>query len=71
MQLCEFFFHIDIDECAEDISGCHHNCTNTEPGYYCFCDAGYTLNGDGHACDGEDNADNMLYCTCMEYTALC
>ena len=53
---CISFIHLhsaDIDECAEEISGCQQNCTNTVPGYTCSCNAGYTLNVDGHACDGE------------------
>ena len=52
----------DINECTEGISGCHQHCTNTVPGYTCSCDTGYTLNKDGHACDGENHS---MY----EYTA--
>ena len=34
-------FQSDINECAEDIDDCEHNCINTEGGYNCTCDDGY------------------------------
>ena len=44
---------LDIDECAERISGCNQTCTNIIGNYSCSCEPGlYTLNPDGHACDG-------------------
>ena len=49
---CQF---TDIDECIEGFSWCHQHCTDTVPGCTCFCNTGYTLNEDGHACDGETN----------------
>ena len=47
--------HIDIDECAEGISGCNQTCTNIIGNYSCSCEPNlYTLNADGHACDGKN-----------------
>ena len=31
---------------------CEQNCHNTVGSYTCSCNAGYTLNSDGHTCDG-------------------
>ena len=42
----------DIDECANNTDGCAQTCTNTVGSYQCSCETGYTLNSDGHACDG-------------------
>ena len=47
-------FHKDIDECSEGISGCDHNCTNTNGSYYCTCMDGYELQSDNHTCTGND-----------------
>ena len=44
--------NIDVDECAMYNGGCEQNCHNTVGSYYCSCNAGYTLNEDGHSCDG-------------------
>ena len=37
----------DIDECMENIHNCHHNatCLNTDGGYNCSCNPGYTMDG--------------------------
>ena len=45
--------HVDVDECAANTDGCAQTCTNTAGSYQCSCGAGYTLNSDGHACDGK------------------
>ena len=36
-----------------DVHRCAQMCTNTAGSYQCSCDAGYTLNSDGHTCDGK------------------
>ena len=36
---------VDINECAEGISGCAQLCNNTQGGYACGCQAGYQLSG--------------------------
>ena len=44
----------DVDECAEGTNYCHRlwaNCSNTEEGYACVCQAGFT--GDGINCVGK------------------
>lgn len=40
----------DVDECSTGIHSCSENaeCTNTEGGYICTCNANYT--GDGNNC---------------------
>jgi len=42
-----------VDECAQDVSKCDQNCSNTEGSYTCLCNIGYTLNEDGYTCDGK------------------
>ncbi|KAI8779431.1 hemicentin-1, partial [Biomphalaria glabrata] len=41
---------IDRDECAEVVSVCQHNCTNTRGSYTCSCPPGYRLEKDGYSC---------------------
>ena len=45
----------DINECGTDNGGCEQICTNTNSSYmyYCSCNSGYILDGDGHTCNGE------------------
>ena len=47
----EYWYTIaDIDECSDSAGGCQHKCTNTIGSYYCSCDAGYSLDDNGHSC---------------------
>ena len=51
--------YVDTDECASlDLNQCDQVCDNTEGSYSCSCDDGYTLNSDGHACDGNFDLEN-------------
>lgn len=36
-------FHVDIDECSENVSDCEQACINTDGGYLCGCQAGYSF----------------------------
>ena len=45
-------YFTDIDECAEGMDQCVHNCQNTNGSYTCSCRAGYSLNADGRGCEG-------------------
>ena len=58
-----FFFHpsslLDIDECAQGIDQCEHNCHNAIGTYTCSCNTGFMLNPDGFRCDGEPSVFNF------------
>ena len=43
----------DIDECAAGMDDCHEeaSCMDTDGGYTCTCNTGYT--GDGQECSGK------------------
>eukprot|EP00058_Branchiostoma_floridae_P013771 XP_002599259.1 hypothetical protein BRAFLDRAFT_64393 [Branchiostoma floridae] len=41
-----------IDECAANIHGCDHICTNTRGSFVCSCRPGYSLMSDGRLCQG-------------------
>ena len=43
---------IERNECDEISNQCEQNCHNIAGSYNCSCNTGYTLNSDGHACDG-------------------
>ena len=44
-------FHIDIDECSNDIlNNCEQICRNTLGNYTCDCHSGYTLNDNQVTC---------------------
>ena len=44
----------DIDECEQGISGCEHNCINSNGSFTCSCNEGYRLAIDGKSCSGEN-----------------
>ena len=44
--------YIDIDECAEGIHRCEHNCSNTDGSYACRCALGYRVDRNGYSCIG-------------------
>ena len=50
---CTVTLYTDIDECNTNNGGCAQNCHNTAGSYHCSCNTGYTLNGNGHSCNGE------------------
>ena len=58
-----FFIYTDIDECAQELAGCDHNCTNTNGSYYCTCVDGYALSSDNHTCTGNDYNWDISYST--------
>ena len=46
-------YSLDVDECAEDISGCNQECVNTVGSYVCLCYTGYQfINGSSKICHG-------------------
>ena len=45
--------YIDINECAQGTDLCEQDCHNVPGSYLCSCNSGYTLNSDGHTCDGK------------------
>ena len=49
------FSSLDIDECMEGTDNCDRNatCTNTDGGFYCTCNNGYSGNGTTNDCNGE------------------
>lgn len=48
---CVIYPATDLDECSSN-PGCDHYCENTEGSYRCSCRTLYTLNSNGHTCDG-------------------
>ena len=60
---------IDVDECAvEGLNNCDQICTVTGDGWYdCSCEDGFTLDKDGHTCEGECHCGFVLIlyvCVC-------
>ncbi|XP_055631741.1 tolloid-like protein 1 [Toxorhynchites rutilus septentrionalis] len=43
-------YFTDVDECAINNGGCHHECKNSVGSYVCSCRNGYTLHENGHDC---------------------
>ena len=46
-------YFLEIDECAENSSGCSHGCLNTNGSYVCLCPLGYQLMPNKHTCIGQ------------------
>ena len=59
---CVFSCSIDIDECETANGGCEQRCTNTIGSFFCSCDVGYRLDGDGLNCTGEQNRRLVKAC---------
>lgn len=41
----------DINECAEETSGCEHICVNNKGSFICRCYEGFRLNPDKKTCE--------------------
>ena len=48
-----FLTTTDINECNTNNGGCAQNCVNTAGSYYCSCNDGHYLAGNGKNCNGE------------------
>ena len=46
------FHYLDIDECADETSGCEQLCNNNNGSYSCACQDNYTLALDIRSCLG-------------------
>ena len=44
--------HTDIDECAESLDNCEHECLNSQGSFTCRCSNKYWLSSDGYSCEG-------------------
>ena len=53
MPLPSFSMHTDINECSINNGSCSQTCTNLIGSYFCSCQTGYILAGDGTACVGK------------------
>ncbi len=49
---CCLFISVDIDECSSNNGGCSQICINTMGSFFCDCNAGYSLDGEGRTCNG-------------------
>ena len=45
-------FITDLNECSINNGGCSQECSNTIGSYQCTCQDGFTLQADGHTCEG-------------------
>ena len=46
------YCYLDTNECGSNNGGCVQNCHNSIGSYTCTCNSSYTLNSNGHSCDG-------------------
>lgn len=62
-QLLHLLSPPDVDECLSLISGCDHECDNTEGSYECSCRTGYRLAGDNRTCQDLDECSRPNPCS--------
>uniref|UniRef100_A0A8C5RBH8 EGF-like domain-containing protein n=1 Tax=Leptobrachium leishanense TaxID=445787 RepID=A0A8C5RBH8_9ANUR len=59
-----FYYFLGINECNDpSVSGCDHNCTDTQTSFYCSCRPGFRLMSDKRTCDDIDE--------CAESPSVC
>ena len=46
----------DVDECTNNNGGCEQLCENKEGSHECKCNSGFTLEGDGKSCKGNNSS---------------
>ena len=57
------FHYLDIDECADETSGCEQLCNNNNGSYSCACQDNYTLALDIRSCLGTTAVCLEMSCT--------
>ena len=45
--------YLDVNKCGMLTGGCQHQCINTNGSYFCRCNDGFFLNGNGKTCTGK------------------
>ena len=45
--------YLDVNECGMLNGGCQHQCKNTNGSYFCHCNDGFFLDGNGRTCTGK------------------
>ena len=51
--ICFNMMHLDVNECGMLNGGCQHQCKNTNGSYFCHCNDGFFLDGNGRTCAGK------------------
>ena len=64
-----FLLTLDINECGQNNGGCVQFCNNTVGSFFCTCGNGYSLNEDGHQCDGKPGVMVTILSTCYAMIA--
>ena len=54
--------HVDVNECAFENGGCHHECVNFGGSYSCRCHDGYVLQADELNCRGKAKLSSLVLC---------
>ena len=44
--------YLDVNECEMSNGGCQHRCKNINGSYFCQCNDGFFLDGNGRTCIG-------------------
>ena len=55
-------FHVDVDECKNNLNNCSNMCINLNGSYSCVCDFGFSLQDDGETCRSRYHNSLCLLC---------
>ena len=67
---------LDVNECDRGISGCAHECNNTEGNFTCYCNEGYELSSrtacsNIDECAGSNDCHQNASCTDAPGSYIC
>lgn len=60
----------EVDECLLGIDACAQKCANTEGGYSCSCNPGYTISSNRLGCDGKSAKISRLWLSLIVWSYL-
>ena len=59
--------YLDENECETSNGGCQHQCENINGSYFCHCNDGFFLDGNGKSCSGKREIKQGRVSSCHKF----